>query len=80
MEKNNIGTDSTIHEHIETIQKRNYAIKNNNTFKPTSLGASLIIAYRNLGMKIAECDIRRMMEQNMEKIAQGQMTHDDATR
>ena len=71
MEKNNIGTDSTIHEHIETIQKRKYAVKNNNTFKPTSLGASLIIAYKNLGMIIADCDVRRMMEKNMERIAQG---------
>ena len=79
MEKNNIGTDSTIHEHIKTIQDRHYAVKNNNTLKPTSLGASLIIAYRNLGMKIADCDVRRMMEQNMERIAQGLVTRDLAT-
>ena len=48
MEENQIGTDSTIHEHIETIQKRQYAIKTNNTFKPTILGASMIQAYRKL--------------------------------
>lgn len=39
----------------------------------------MIIAYRNLGMKIADCDVRRMMESNMENIAQGQMTQNDAT-
>jgi DNA topoisomerase-3 len=55
MEKNNIGTDSTIHEHIENIQKRNYAVKENNTFKPTNLGASLILAYKNLNIKLVGC-------------------------
>lgn len=30
-------------------------------------------------MKIADCDVRRMMEQNMEKIAQGNVTKDAAT-
>ena len=27
MDKNGIGTDATIHEHIKTIQDRNYAVK-----------------------------------------------------
>lgn len=27
MDKNGIGTDATIHEHIKTIQEREYAIK-----------------------------------------------------
>lgn len=31
-----------------------------------------------MGMKIADCDVRRMMEQNMEKIAQGIMSKDAA--
>jgi DNA topoisomerase IA len=46
-------------------------VKNNNTFKPTSVGVSLIIAYRKLNMKIAECDVRRMMENYMEQVARG---------
>lgn len=46
MEKNEIGTDSTIHEHIENIQKRKYVIKSNNTLKPTNLGASLVQTYQ----------------------------------
>jgi DNA topoisomerase-3 len=45
MEKNQIGTDSTIHEHIENIQKRNYAMKSYNTFKPTNVGAALVQTY-----------------------------------
>ena len=27
MNKNGIGTDATMHDHIKTIQERNYAIK-----------------------------------------------------
>ena len=48
MEKNQIGTDSTIHEHIQTIQKRQYAVKTSNTFKPTDLGAALVQGYRKI--------------------------------
>lgn len=55
MEKNRIGTDSTIHEHIQTIQTRRYAVKTNNTFKPTNLGASLVKTYRDIGVNLAEC-------------------------
>jgi DNA topoisomerase-3 len=27
MDQNGIGTDATIHEHIKTVQERNYAFK-----------------------------------------------------
>jgi DNA topoisomerase-3 len=79
MEKNQIGTDSTIHEHIETIQARKYAVKANNTFKPTNLGASLIVTYKNLGLKLEDCHIRRMMEQRMNHIADGTLDINKAT-
>ena len=29
MDTNGIGTDATIHEHIKTVQERNYAVKQN---------------------------------------------------
>lgn len=32
MDKNGIGTDSTIHEHIKTIQEREYAEKVSQVF------------------------------------------------
>lgn len=71
MEKNQIGTDSTIHEHIENIQKRKYAVKFNNTLKPTNLGASLIQAYQELEVNLPKCEIRRKMEEKMNMIARG---------
>lgn len=80
MEKNQIGTDSTIHEHIETIQTRKYAVKTSNTFKPTNLGASLIVTYKQLGLKLEDCHIRRIMEQRMNSIAEGSLSLEQATK
>ena len=62
MERNQIGTDATIHEHIETIQNRKYAFKQGNTFRPSNLGASLIVTYKALGLNLEDCHIRRMIE------------------
>ena len=43
MEKNGIGTDATIAEHISKLQARNYMRKDgNNRFSPTSLGLVLV--------------------------------------
>lgn len=65
MDKNQIGTDSTIHEHIKTILTRNFAVKTNNTIKPTPLGLALVQTYNELGIEFAKCDIRRSIEQSM---------------
>lgn len=46
MDKNGIGTDATIHEHIKTIQDRNYAVQTKSRhLKPTVIGLSLVEAY-----------------------------------
>lgn len=43
MDKNGIGTDATIHEHINKIQERGYAFKEFNLFKPTPIGTCLSV-------------------------------------
>lgn len=78
MEKNQIGTDATIHEHIETIQKRKYAFKQGNTFRPSNLGASLVVSYKALDLHLEDCQIRRLVEQRMDKIANGELERDSA--
>ena len=45
MDKNGIGTDATIHEHIKTIQDRSYVVKQGSIFKPTVRGCKLVEAY-----------------------------------
>lgn len=74
MEKHNIGTDSTIHEHIKTIQDRNYAFKQGQVFKPSNLGVSLVECYNSLGIDLAKPRLRAEMEKDMDKIAKGTIT------
>jgi DNA topoisomerase-3 len=73
MEKNQIGTDATIHEHIENIQKRSYAVKLNNSFKPTNVGAALVQTYLELQIGLPNCEIRRKIEARMNLIAEGKL-------
>ncbi|OQR81470.1 DNA topoisomerase [Thraustotheca clavata] len=76
MDQHGIGTDATIAEHINTILKRQYAIKmNNNTqFKPTELGLALVKSYDRMGYQLAQPDLRAAMERDCNAIAQGQKT------
>ena len=73
MDKNGIGTDATIHEHIKTIQERNYAEKVNGSFKPTKLGIALIRAYEDMEIDLWKPSLRAAMESNISKIAKGEM-------
>lgn len=46
MDKEGIGTDATIAQHIETIQTREYARKTaERLFEPTDLGLALFMGY-----------------------------------
>ena len=53
MDKSGIGTDATIHEHIKTILKREYARKEGEYFIPTVLGMSLISGYDKMDIDIS---------------------------
>jgi hypothetical protein len=37
-------------------------MKNNNTFKPTNVGAALVQTYQELGIGLPKCEIRRKIE------------------
>jgi len=46
MDRNGIGTDATIAQHITTIQERAYATKDGGQrFLPTKLGIALVEGY-----------------------------------
>ena len=79
MEKNSIGTDSTIHEHIKTIQERKYAFKQGMSFKPSNLGVSLVECYQSLGLKIdlTKPHLRAEMEKDMALVAKGTLTKEN---
>jgi DNA topoisomerase-3 len=76
MEKNEIGTDSTIHEHIKTIQDRKYVFKQGMLFKPTNLGVSLIEAYNSIGIDLGKPVLRAEMEKDMKEIIKGSTTRE----
>lgn len=75
MDKNGIGTDATIHEHIKTIQDRGYAQKQKNgAFEPTKLGIALVSAYKEMGIDLWKPDLRAKMEKDMTAIAKGELS------
>ncbi len=46
MDRNGIGTDATIAQHITTIQDRAYAVKDGQQrFSPSKLGIALVEGY-----------------------------------
>jgi len=71
MDKFEIGTDSTIHEHIKKIQEREFAIKIQNEFHPTALGYALIETYEQMGLDLAKPNLRSMMEKEIKLVADG---------
>ncbi|SBS85807.1 DNA topoisomerase 3, putative [Plasmodium ovale] len=76
MDKHGIGTDATMHEHIENIQKRNYVVKNvKNLFIPTNLGIALILSYKkfkDIGVDLTDPSLRAKMERDMSLVASGE--------
>ncbi|CAI2384895.1 unnamed protein product [Moneuplotes crassus] len=71
MDKNGIGTDATIHEHIQTIQDRKYAIKDKSELKPTPIGVSLVEMYQEININLHKPSLRAQMEKEMTLIAEG---------
>lgn len=72
MDKEGIGTDATISEHIATILKRNYAEKNPaNRFLPTNIGLALVETYMYLELPLYKPFLRAHMEQECSRICDG---------
>ena len=64
MDRNGIGTDATIAQHITTIQDRQYAEKDGNLrFHPTKLGIALVEAYNSMGYQLNKPELRREVSQ-----------------
>mmetsp|Transcript_16990 Transcript_16990/g.26183 ORF Transcript_16990/g.26183 Transcript_16990/m.26183 type:complete len:184 (+) Transcript_16990:1333-1884(+) len=81
MDKNGIGTDATIHQHIKTVKDRGYVWKQKgNTFKPTVLGASLVNAYKEIGVDLYKPRLRAQMESDMKAISKQMKTKDEVVK
>eukprot|EP00899_Mesostigma_viride_P001798 jgi/Mesvir1/11619/Mv00025-RA.1 len=72
MDKHGIGTDATMHDHVKTIQTRNYAVMNpQHQFLPTPLGEALVMAYDNMGNDLWKPSLRAQMERDMKGVSDG---------
>ncbi|KAB1210515.1 DNA topoisomerase 3-alpha [Morella rubra] len=72
MDKEGIGTDATMHDHIKKLLDRFYATKDSNTrFSPTNLGEALVIGYDDMGYKLWKPYLRAVMERDMKAVSEG---------
>ncbi|EPY26941.1 DNA topoisomerase III [Angomonas deanei] len=75
MDRNGIGTDATIAQHIKTVLDREYVRREGQTLVPTTLGIALASAYEVLGLSsLLQPQLRAQMEMAMNDIANGAAT------
>lgn len=82
MDKNGIGTDATIHEHIQKVIERFYAVKQKDlTLKPTTLGIGLVKGYDLIGLdfSLTKPYLRAEMEFLLNEICHGKITKENVT-
>ncbi|KAI9290157.1 DNA topoisomerase [Umbelopsis sp. AD052] len=78
MEKNEIGTDATIHEHIKKILEREYVFKQRHYFHPSPTGIALVLGYDEIGfdLSLTKPFLRREMEADLKRICNGERSRD----
>ncbi|KAI7896848.1 DNA topoisomerase [Mucor mucedo] len=82
MEKNEIGTDATIAEHIQKVIDRKYVYKEGTYFKPLTLGTALVLGYNQVGLEasLSKPQLRRSMEADLKEICNGNKTFEQVRR
>ncbi|GAA5939357.1 DNA topoisomerase 3 [Sporobolomyces koalae] len=82
MDRNGIGTDATIAEHIAKIIDREYVMKRKEGaveyLLPSTLGTGLVKAYDRVGLEnsLTKPHLRRLTEQRMVQICEGTKTRE----
>lgn len=75
MNKNGIGTDATMHEHIQKIQDRHYCVKDSNLrFIPTNLGKAIYHGFKEYkynNIDLTKPSLRARMEKDVSDISVG---------
>ncbi|KAJ3510270.1 hypothetical protein NLJ89_g4776 [Agrocybe chaxingu] len=83
MDKNGIGTDATIAQHIQTIIDRSYVIERmegaTKYLVPSTLGIGLIEGYNQIGLarNVSKPQLRRETERRMVRVCEGTTTKND---
>lgn len=81
MDKNGIGTDATIHEHIKKIVERQYVVVENGLFSPSKLGIALVDGLDKItDCSLAKPELRALMERNLVSICDGSCAPDQVIK
>ncbi|KAG0079394.1 DNA topoisomerase [Podila epicladia] len=86
MDKNGIGTDATIAEHIKTVTERKYVVRRKRDreyeFSPSTLGLALLEGYDNIGldMSLSKPFLRAQLEANLKLICAGTKTKEEVVQ
>ena len=75
MDKEGIGTDATMAQHIKNIQDRGYATLNSQRqFSPTPFGLAFVSAFEAMGYDLHLPRLRAAIERGVQAICDGQST------
>ncbi|KAJ7772745.1 DNA topoisomerase [Mycena maculata] len=83
MDKNGIGTDATIAQHIETVMNREYVYEEyegqTKYLLPSTLGIGLVEGYNEMGFEhsLSKPHLRRQTERSMVQVCNGAKTKHD---
>lgn len=82
MDKNGIGTDATIPQHIKTNKDRNYfkISGKGRTIQPTLLGIALIQGLGNIDEMLVKPDLRAYIEKQTSLVAKGERGKDSVVK
>ncbi|KAI5171762.1 DNA topoisomerase III [Nematocida sp. LUAm3] len=77
MDANGIGTDATIHDHIQRIKEREYISADKNYLQCTWLGMGLIKGYQTIGLSVSKPHLRKEFEDALKKVCAGEIHSND---
>lgn len=82
MDKHNIGTDATMHEHILKIKTRQYARQEDMCYRPNPLGKALIEGFDAMSFEedLSRPELRAAMERDMKDICRGLKSKEDVVQ
>jgi DNA topoisomerase I len=75
MEERGLGTKATRHDIIQKLYDRGYV--QNNPIEPSETGIAMVKAFQKYGERIATPDMTAELEEDMDKIASGEVTKDE---
>jgi len=77
MRAKGIGTDSTMHEHIQTNVDRGYAMRVKGKLVPTPLGVTLIDSLLKVVPDLVDVNLRSNMEKEFSLVGEGKLRKED---